>query len=157
MTEGTLLVKGTPPPPLDREFTVVGKPLNRRDAPEKVTGGAKYTGDLKLPHMLYGTILRCPHPRARIIKLDTRKAETLPGVKAILTKENTEGWRTYWYRVPQLAFPECITYEGQEVAAVAAEDITIAQEALELIEVKYEILTPMLDAEKTPPSTMCRR
>jgi xanthine dehydrogenase YagR molybdenum-binding subunit len=149
MKESKLLVKGTPPPSLDREFTVVGKPLNRRDGVEKVTGHAKYSGDLKFPKMLYGKILRCPYPRARIIKIDTRRAEALPGVKAILTKENTKGWRTYWYKVPQLAFPECITYEGQEVAAVAAEDITIAQKALELIDVEYEVLRPMLDAEDT--------
>jgi len=142
------LVKGTPPQ-LGREFTIVGKPLNRREGIEKVTGHAKYSGDIKLPDMLYAKILRCPHPRARIVKLDTRKAEGLPSVKAVLTKENTKGWRTFWYNVPQIAFPECITYEGQEVAAVAAEDITIAQRALELIDVEYEVLTPMLDAEET--------
>jgi CO/xanthine dehydrogenase Mo-binding subunit len=149
MEEGKLLVKGTVPPPLDREFTVVGKPLNRRDGVEKVTGRAKYTGDMKIPNMLSGKILRCPYPRARIVKIDTSEAEALPGVKAILTKENTKGWRTYWYQVPQIAFPECITYEGQEVAAVAAEDISVARRAVELIDVEYEILTPMLDAEET--------
>jgi CO/xanthine dehydrogenase Mo-binding subunit len=149
MAEGKLLVKGTVPPPLDREFTVVGKPLNRRDGVEKVTGRAKYSGDIKLPNMLCGKILRCPYPRARIVKIDTSKAEALPGVKALLTKENTKGWRTKWYLIPQIAFPECITYEGQEVAAVAAEDISIAQRALELIDVEYEVLTPMLDAEET--------
>ena len=147
-------MKGTPPPPLDRELTVVGKPLNRRDAAEKVTGEAKYSGDIKLPNMLYGKTLHCPHPRARIIRIDTSKAESLPGVRAVLTKENTKGWRTSWYKVPELAFPECITHEGVEVAAVAAEDITIAQRALELIDVEYEVLTPLLDAEealKSPP------
>jgi xanthine dehydrogenase YagR molybdenum-binding subunit len=73
----------------------------------------------------------------------------MPGVKAVLSKDNTAGWRTQWYKVPQLAFPECITHEGQEVAAVAAEDITLAQRALGLIGVEYEILTPMLDVEET--------
>ncbi len=95
--EGKLLVKGTPQPPLDRELTVIGKSLNRRDAPEKVTGRAQYSGDIKLPGMLYAKILRCPHPRARIIKLDTKKAAAVPGVAAVLTKENTKGWRTSWY------------------------------------------------------------
>jgi CO/xanthine dehydrogenase Mo-binding subunit len=66
-----------------------------------------------------------------------------------LTKDNTKGWRTRWYLIPQIAFPECITYEGQEVAAVAAEEISVAQEALDLIDVEYEILAPMLDAEET--------
>lgn len=149
MKEGKLLVKGHIPPPLDREFTVIGKPLNRLDALEKVTGKAEYSGDLKLPHMLYGKILSCPYPRARIKKIDTSKAEKLPGVKALLTYKNTKGWRTLWYGIPQLAFPKCGTCEGQEVAAVAAEDMRIAQEALELIDVDYEVLNPMLDAEKT--------
>ena len=149
MVESKLLVRGTPPPPLERELTVVGKSLNRRDAPEKVTGKAKYSGDIKLPGMLYAKILHCPYPRARIIKLDISKAETLPGVRGLLTKDNTRGWRTSWYKVPELAFPEVITHEGGEVAAVAAEDITIAKKALDLIEVEYEVLTPMLDAEET--------
>jgi xanthine dehydrogenase molybdenum-binding subunit len=137
MKTSKLLVKGFAPPILDRELTVVGKPLNRRDALEKVTGRAEYSGDIKLPGMLYGKILGCPYARARIIKIDTRKAEALAGVAAVLTKENTKGWRTYWYKVPQIAFPECITYEGQEVAAVAAKDIPTAQKALDLIEVEY--------------------
>lgn len=149
MVESKLLVRGTPPSPLDRELTVVGKPLNRRDAAEKVTGQAKYSGDIKLPGMLYGKILYCPHSRARIVKLDTSKAEMLPGVKAVLTKENTKGWRTSWYKVPEIAFPEVITHEGGEVAAVAAEDITIAQKALDLIDVEYEVLTPMQEVEET--------
>ena len=154
MEKRKLLVKGTPPPPLGREFTVVGKSLNRRDGVEKVTGRAEYAGDIRLPNMLYGKILRSPHPRARILKIDTRKAERLAGVRAVLSKENTKGWRTYWYEIPQIAFPECITYEGQEVAAVAAEDMATAQRALELIDVEYEVLPPMLDAEealKSPP------
>jgi xanthine dehydrogenase YagR molybdenum-binding subunit len=148
MAESKLLVQGTVPPPLDREFTVVGKPVNRRDAVEKVTGRAQYSGDLHLPNILYGKILRSPHPRARIAKIDTAKAEALPGIKAVLTKGNTKGWRTYWYDVPQIALPEVLTYEGQEVAAVAAEDMDTAQKALELIEVEYEILPPILDAEE---------
>ena len=149
MKTSKLLVKGSPPPLLDRELTVVGKSLNRREALEKVTGKAEYSGDIKLPDMLYGKILGCPYPRARIIKIDASKAEALPGVAAVLTKENTKGWYTYWYKVPQIAFPECITFEGQEVVAVAAEDIATAQKALDLVEVEYEILTPMLDKEET--------
>ena len=113
MVEIKLLVKGTPPPPLDRELTVVGRPLNRRDAAEKVTGQAKYSGDIKLPNMLYGKILHCPHPRARILKIDASKAEAFQGVKAVLTKENTKGWRTSWYKIPEIAFPEVFTHEGE--------------------------------------------
>ncbi len=149
MGENKLLVKGPLPPPLDRDLTVVGKSLNRRDGVEKVTGKAKYSGDIKLPGMLYGKTLHCPYPRARIRRIHVDKAETLPGVHAVLTKDNMKGWRTTWYRVPQLAFPECITHEGTEVAAVAAATLDIAQRALELIDVEYEVLTPMFDAEET--------
>ena len=158
ISEDKLLVKGTKPPRLDRGFTVVGKSLNRRDGVQKVTGRAEYSGDIKLPGMLYAKLLHAPHPRARIRKIDPSRAEELPGIRAVLTKDNTQAWRTYWYDIPEIAFPECITYEGQEVAAVAAEDISIAQRALELIDVEYDILTPMLDAEETlkdaPPPTV---
>lgn len=149
MAESKLLVKGAVPPPLDRELTVVGKPLNRADAFEKVTGQARYSGDMKLPGMLYGKTLHCPHPRARIVRIDTSKAEALPGVMAVLSKESTKGWRTSWYEVLELAFPELITHEGVEVAAVAAVDVPTAQKAIELIDVEYEVLTPMLDAAET--------
>jgi xanthine dehydrogenase molybdenum-binding subunit len=149
MEENKLLVEGSPPPPLDRELTVIGKPINRLDGLEKVTGRARYAGDLKLPGLLHGKTLHCPHPRARIVRLDTARAEALPGVKAVLTRENTEGWRTYWYEVPEPAFAEVLTHEGQEVAALAAEDPDTAQRAVELIEVEYEVLPPMIDLEAT--------
>lgn len=99
--DGTkLLVTGTPPSQLDRELTFVGKSLNRAEALEKVTGRAKYAGDIKVPDMLYGRTLHCPYLRARIVSIDASRAEALPGVKAILTRENTKGWRTTWYRSP---------------------------------------------------------
>ncbi len=154
MQNSKLLVNGTPPPKLERELSVVGKSINRLDGLEKVTGEARYSGDLKMPGMLYGKILHCPHPRARIVRLNTDKAEALPGVKAIITRKNCEGWRTYWYNVPELAFADVLTHEGQEVAVVAAEDPVTAQKAIELIDVEYEILTPMINAEEvlnSPP------
>jgi CO/xanthine dehydrogenase Mo-binding subunit len=154
ISEDKLLVRGMKPPCSGREFSIVGKSVNRQDGVEKVTGRAEYSGDIKLPRMLYAKLLHAPHLRARIRKIDASEAEALPGVRAVLTKNNTPGWRTYWYEIPEIAFPECITYEGQEVAAVAAEDILIAQEALDLINVEYDILTPMVDAEvalKNPP------
>ena len=92
MGENKLLVKGNPPPPLDRELTVVGRPLNRRDALEKVTGQALYAGDIKMPGMLYGKTLHCPYPRARIVRLDVSKAEKLLGVRALLTRKNAKWW-----------------------------------------------------------------
>jgi len=155
--ESKLLVKGTPPAPLDRDLTVVGQRLDRLDGLEKVTGQARYSGDLKLPGMLHGKVLRCPHPRARIVRIDTARAEALPGVRAILTKENCRGWRTLWYEVPEPAFPEVLTHEGQEVAVAAAEDVLTAQKAVERIEVEYEVLPPMIDLEevfKNPPPAL---
>jgi len=143
-----LLVKGTPPPRLDREFTVVGKPLHRRESYEKVTGNAKYAGDIKLPGMLHAKILRSPHAHARILRIDAGKAEAMPGVKAILTKDNNPEWFTYWYMIKQKAFPEIVTYQGEEVAAVAAEDIETAQRALELIDVEYEVLPFVIDPKE---------
>ena len=143
-----LLVQGWVPPDLDREFTVVGKPLNRIDGPEKATGRAQYAGDIKLPGMLYAKILRSPYAHARIKSIDTSEAEKLPGVKAILTKDNTPGWYTYWYRVPQPAFPDIVSYVGHEIAAIAAEDIDTARRAMELIKVEYEILPAVFDAEE---------
>lgn len=154
MNNDKLLVEGEKPLPLNRELSIVGKPINRLDGREKVTGQARYSGDYKLPDQLYGKILHCPHARARITKLDTTRAAALSGVKAILTKSNTTGWRTYWYRVSEPAFAEVLTHEGQEVAAVAAVDADTAQKAIELIDVEYEALPAMIDAEEalnSPP------
>ena len=130
ISEDKLLVKGTKPPRSDRGFTVVGKSLNRRDGVEKVTGWVEYSGAMKLPGMFYAKLLHAPHPRARIRKIYPSRAEELPGIRSVLTKDNMQAWRTYWYDIFEIAFPECITYEGQEVAAVASEDISIAQRAL---------------------------
>jgi CO/xanthine dehydrogenase Mo-binding subunit len=143
-----LLVEGWIPPPLERDFTVIGKPIDRLDAPEKVTGKAKYAGDLAFPGMLHAKILRSPYPHAKITRIDIRKAKEVAGVRAILTKDNTPGWYTYWYRVPQPAFPEVVSFVGQEVAAVAAETVDAAREALRLIEVEYEPLPAVFDAEE---------
>lgn len=143
-----LMVEGWIPPKLEREFTVVGKPLNRIDALEKVTGKARYAGDIKFPNLLHAKILRSPHPHARIRAIDTSEAEALAGVHAILTKDNTSGWLTHWYEIPQVAFPETVSYVGHEVAAVAAESIDVATKALDLIQVDYELLPSVFDAEE---------
>ncbi len=146
--EPRLLVKGAPPPPLDREFSIIGKSIDRSDGLEKATGQAEYTGDMRLPNMLYAKCLRSPYAHARIKRIDTKRAETLPGVQAIIYKDNCLSWKTYWYLIPQLAFPEIVSYVGQEVAAVAANDLDTAQRALELIEVEYERLPHLLDVDQ---------
>lgn len=146
--EPKLLVKGWIPPKLDRSFTVVGQRLNRRDAVEKVSGRAVYANDITFPGMLYAKVLRSPYPHARVKKVDTSKAETLPGVKAVISRNNTKDWYTYWYKIPQPAFPEVVTHVGHEVAAVAAETPEAANRAVELIEVEYEPLPAVYDVEE---------
>jgi len=143
-----LLVKGWVPQQLDRPFTVVGKRINRRDAVEKLTGTAVYANDITFPGMLHAKILRSPHPHARIKKIDTSRAESLPGVRAVISRNNCRDWFTYWYKIPQPAFPEVVTFVGQEIAAVAAEDPATAQRALELIDVEYEQLPAVFDVEE---------
>jgi len=116
---GRLLVEGEPPPALERDLAVIGRSVNRRDALEKVTGQAEYSSDIALPGMLHAKILRCPHAHARIRRIDTSRAEALPGVRAVIGPDNMAGWHTYWYMIAQPAFPTEIAYAGQEVAAVA--------------------------------------
>jgi CO/xanthine dehydrogenase Mo-binding subunit len=148
LTEASLLVSGEAPPKLDREFTIIGKEIDRVDGFEKAIGEAKYAGDIKIEGMLYSKILRCPHPHAKILRLETSKAESLTGVRAVISKNNCTGWNTYWYTIQQPAFPEELGYYGQEVAAVAADSPEIAQRALELIEVDYKILPAVFDVEE---------
>jgi CO/xanthine dehydrogenase Mo-binding subunit len=146
--EPHLLVDGDIPPKLGRAFTVVGKEIDRIDGIEKATGEAKYAGDVKLPGMLYAKILRSPHAHARIVNIDTSQAEKLPGVKAVISKNNCPGWNTFWYTIQQPAFAEELGHYGQEVAAVAADTIDMASDALRLIKVQYEILPAVFDPEE---------
>jgi CO/xanthine dehydrogenase Mo-binding subunit len=139
-----LLVEGEIPPSLEHDLRVIGTSVDRRDAREKVTGAAMYSSDMSLPGMLHAKVLRSPHAHARIKRIDVTRAAALPGVRAILTKDNAKDWCTYWYMIPQPAFPEDIAYTGQEVAAVAADSIDIALHALELIDVEYEVLAAAL-------------
>ena len=145
--ESRLLVTGEAPPKLDRDFTVIGKEINRIEGVEKTTGSAKYSGDIKLDGMLYAKVLRSPHAHARILGLDTKDAENLPGVRAIISKNNCAGWNTYWYTIQQTAFPEELGHYGQEVAVVAADSIEIARKALETIHVEYEVLPAVFDTD----------
>ena len=143
-TEPRLPVEGPQPERLDRRLEVIGTSVSRVDGVEKVTGRAKYSGDIALPGMLHAKIVRCPHAHARIRHIDVSKAAALDGVHAILTKDNVADWRTYWYMVPQPAFAAEIGYAGQEVAAVAADDVQTATRATELIDIEYEILPAAL-------------
>ncbi|MDD2866186.1 MAG: molybdopterin-dependent oxidoreductase [Candidatus Omnitrophica bacterium] len=125
----------------------VGKSVPRIDARQKVAGEATYVFDLKLPGMLVGKMLRSPHAHARIVKIDTSKAEKLPGVRAVVTAEDTPkikfGSNEFFFPYTVDQFPlefEKVRYIGDEVAAVAAIDEETAQKALSLIDVHYEVL-----------------
>ncbi|TKJ31473.1 MAG: aldehyde oxidase [Chloroflexi bacterium B3_Chlor] len=125
------------------EHTLVGHRVPRIDSLDKATGQARYTADLTLPRMLYGKVLRSPHAHARILNIDASKAERLRGVKAVVTGRDTAGvrWGVFRYtRDQQLLTGDKVRYIGEDVAAVAAEDEETAMEALELIEVDYEVL-----------------
>ena len=78
------------------EYSVIGKPMPRVDARAKVTGQAKYAADYSLPGMLWCKLLRSPHPHARILGIDTSRAERLPGVKVIVTGKDFGGWTWGW-------------------------------------------------------------
>ena len=145
--EETVVIEEEEPSPWQegREFQVVGKGINRIDARERVTGAARYTYDVALPGMLFAAVLRSPHPHARIVSVDTSKAESLPGLRAILTKDNAPDIR--WYGVGKL-LDSTVRFVGEEVAVVAADDLDTAQDALRLIDVQYEVLPALLDMEQ---------
>ncbi|MFC0211942.1 xanthine dehydrogenase subunit D [Paenibacillus chartarius] len=118
----------------------------RPDGPGKVTGGLAYLTDMKAPGMLYGLVLRSPHPHARIVSVRTERAAELSGVRAVLTSKDVPGLNRFGIaRQDQPVFCEDrVRYVGDAVAAVAADTPELAARALELIEVEYELL-PVLD------------
>jgi len=132
-----------------KEFSIVGKKTPRIDAYERVTGRAQYTGDLQLPRMLYARVLRSSVPHAKILSIDTSKAEKLPGVKAIIHHGNAQvPWSSGGLTHRRYIFNNPVRYVGDPVAAVAATDRYIAEDALKLIEVKYERIPYVLDANE---------
>ena len=128
------------------EFSVLGKRLPRVDAVEKVKGEAKHVADIQLPGMLHTKFLRSPHPHAKIVRIDTSQAESLPGVKAVLTHQNVP--KVHPRGKFEYLLDETVHRAGEEVAAVAAVTKEIAEEALKLIEVEYEVLPAVFDAEE---------
>ena len=122
-----------------KEMKYVGRSIARVDAVDKVTGRAKFTGDLNMPGMLHGKILRSPFPHARIRGIDASKAEALPGVAAVLTSKDIHDTQPIYSGRPVIALDKA-RYIGEPVAAVAAEDIRTAEDALALVHVDYEEL-----------------
>lgn len=124
-------------------FKTIGKSEPRRDLPEKLTGEAKYAADVQLPGMLFGKILRSPHPHARILSINVDAARNLPGVRAVVTPFDAPKGQV----APDMPILDTeARYVGDEVAAVAADDEDLAEAALSLIEVKYEQLPFVTDA-----------
>lgn len=126
------------------ERLVIGKSVKRRDLPEKLTGNAKYTADIKLPGMLHGKILRSVYPFAHINSIDSSKTLKLPGVASILTPFDVPLGNV---ALDMSILDTTVRFVGDEVAAVAATDEDIAQEAIELLDVNYSPLPFVLNAE----------
>jgi xanthine dehydrogenase YagR molybdenum-binding subunit len=115
---------------------VVGRPAPREDGRQRATGKALYTGDLQLPGMLHAAVLRSPHARARVKSFDASRALEAPGVRAVLEPG----------AIAELV--EEPNYQGQSVAAIAADTFSQARAALGLIDVEFEVLEPLLDPEE---------
>lgn len=142
-----------------KKYKVIGTRPIRHDGVDKVTGRAKYGADLKLTGMLYGALLRSPHAHARIKRIDTSRAESLPGVRAVATAadmpeqgdrivELGEGNANMRHLSTNVLAREKVLYRGHAIAAVAADNVHIAEEAVKLITVEYELLPPVLEVRQ---------
>ena len=130
---------------------VVGRPVPRVDAIEKVTGRARYVTDLALPGMAYAKVLRSPYAHARVTRVDVSRARARPGVFAALAGADLTWCDPYYgpaYRDRPVLAIDVARYEGEPVAAVAAVDEAAAEAALELIDVDYEPLAAVMTLEE---------
>jgi CO/xanthine dehydrogenase Mo-binding subunit len=129
--------------------TIVGRDVPVKDAQEKVTGRLKYAVDFGLSGMLYGAIVRSPHPHAKIKRIDTSRAEALPGVHAVLTHLDSPGliWENAWFNYRGEVLDGTARFVGDDVAAVAAVDEFTARYAATLVEIEWELLPHVFDAE----------
>jgi len=145
---------------MSQELSVVGQRIPRIDANEKATGSTVYTGDITIPRMIMGKVLHSPYPHAKIVKIDKSKAKALPGVLAVISAEDVSDYQFTMttddklVRNPEVVknlirdqyiFNDKMRFVGDPVAAVAAEDENIAEQAIDLIEVEYEKLSAVYD------------
>ena len=140
-------------------YAVIGKNPLRHDGTDKVTGRALYGADIRLPGMLYGAMLRSPHAHARILSIDTTRAEAYPGVRAVVTANDLpdveskvadlgEGTIDLRHQSNNILAADKVLYFGHAIAAVAAINVHAAEESAALIEVEYEVLPPVMDVRK---------
>jgi xanthine dehydrogenase YagR molybdenum-binding subunit len=127
--------------PAGEQLNYVGKSYPRVDGFQRVTGLAKYTFDIQLPGMLYARVLRSPYPHARVKQIDVSKAQEFPGVRSVISSLNDGD-----------VFSNVLQFAGDEVAALAADNDDIAEDAINLIKVEYEILPFNTDTEPHPVS-----
>jgi carbon-monoxide dehydrogenase large subunit len=128
------------------QSTMIGAPVPRIEGPDKVTGRTRFAADIELPGMLWGKILRSPHPHARIRRVDAAAAWSVPGVKAVVTGQDAPGhlMGKVLRDMPVLCWDR-VRYVGDRIAAVAAETPEAAEEALLRIDVDYEVLPAVFD------------
>lgn len=149
LTEVEREIPANEPPawPVNDKLRHVGKSVKRNDAEYKVTGKAKYTADMRLPGMLYAKFLRANVPAAKILSIDTSAAENLPGVYAIHIIENLETGAEEKNKNGDNLYPE-IKFAGQPIAGVAAESLEVAEEAVNLIKVRYKYMPFVVDLDE---------
>jgi len=132
----------------ESKYKRVGQRYNRKNAQEKVTGQALYTYDLEFPGMLHARCLFSPYARAKIVSIDTSKAKALPGVRAVLTGEDSDILVGLYMQDKRALSKGETRYHGDIVAAVAAVDEDTAERAISLLDVKYEPLEPVHNVDE---------
>ena len=145
--------------PENKEYKVIGTRPIRHDGVEKVTGRALYGADFQTAGLLHGKVLRSPHAHARIISIDTNRAEAYPGVKGVVTAQDLptaedkvadlgEGAVNLKYLCDNVLASDKVLYKGHAIAAVAATNPHIAEEACKRIDIEYEVLPPVLEVRQ---------
>jgi len=138
------------------QMSVIGKRLPRIGAVDLVTGNAKFTHDIYLPGILTGMVLCSPHPHANIVRMDTSKAKSLSGVRSVITYNDLEGFPEATFTAgaaPLKILDKTLYFVGDYVAALVANNEEIAEEALGLIEVEYEMIPAIFDAKESMEPT----
>jgi xanthine dehydrogenase molybdenum-binding subunit len=135
--------------PPEEEYKVIGQQVRQKEGPDKVTGNAKFGADFQLPGMLHARMLGSIYAHAEIVNVDTSKAEAFPGVRAVITRKDVPAEIVDdGFYLNQPLFPDKARRLGDPIAAVAADTEAIAEEALDLIDVEYNVLTPVYDPEE---------